>query len=126
MQAGPLILVADDEAIILNVITVILRKAGFRVLPASGGTHALQIAEASEEPIFMAVLDMVMPDLGGPQVLTRLRELNREMRVLFISGYTLPPKGIPPGADFLSKPFTSAELLRRVREASGHPISQMA
>jgi CheY-like chemotaxis protein len=125
MQAGPLILVADDEAIILNVVTVVLRKAGFRVLSASGGTQALQLAETSEEPVFLAVLDIVMPGLDGPQLANRLREIYPDLRVLFISAYTLPPIGVPTGADFLGKPFTSDELLRRVNAAVARPLTQL-
>ena len=125
MQAGPLILVADDEAIILNVVTVVLRKAGFRVLSASGGTQALQLAETSEEPVFLAVLDIVMPGLDGPQLANRLREIYPDLRVLFISAYTLPPIGVPTGAEFLGKPFTSVELLRRVNAAVARPLTQL-
>jgi CheY-like chemotaxis protein len=125
MQTGPLILVADDEAIILNVVTVVLRKAGFRVLPASSGTQALQIAETSEEPIFLAVLDIVMPGLDGPHLATRLREIYPGLRVLFISGYAMPASGIPAGADFLGKPFTASELLRRVTAAVARPLTHM-
>ena len=125
MQTGPLILVADDEAIILNVVTVVLRKAGFRVLSASGGTQALQLAETSEEPVFLAVLDIVMPGLDGPQLANRLREIYPDLRVLFISAYTLPPIGVPTGADFLGKPFTSDELLRRVNAAVARPLTQL-
>ncbi len=123
MQVGPLILVADDEAIILNVVTVVLRKAGCRVLSASCGTQALQLVEASEEPISLAVLDVVMPDLDGPRLSLRLREIYPNLPVLFISGYTLPASGIPTGADFLSKPFTAAELLRRVQAAVARPLT---
>ena len=123
MPTAPLILVADDEAIILNVVTVVLRKAGFRVLAASCGTQALQLADASDEPIFLAVLDVVMPDLDGPQLSVRLRETYPDLRVLFISGYNLPPSGLPTGADFLSKPFTAAELLRRVQACADRPVT---
>jgi CheY-like chemotaxis protein len=123
MQTGPLILVADDEAIILKVVAVVLRKAGFRVLSASCATQALQLVEASQEPISLAVLDVVMPDLDGPQLCVRLRETCPDLRVLFISGYNLPPSGLPTGADFLSKPFTSAELLRRVNAAVSGPLT---
>jgi DNA-binding response OmpR family regulator len=125
MQTGPLILVADDEAIILKVVTIVLRKAGFRVLAASCGAQALQLAESSEEPVFLAVLDIVMPDLDGLELSVRLREIYSDLRVLFISGYTLPPSGIPTGADFLGKPFTSDELLRRVNAVVARPMSNL-
>lgn len=125
METGPLILVADDEAIILKVVTIILRKAGFRVLAASCGAQALQIAETSEEPIFLAVLDIVMPDLDGLELSIRLRGMYSDLRVLFISGYTLPPPGLPSGADFLGKPFTSDELLRRVNAVAARPVTDL-
>jgi CheY-like chemotaxis protein len=114
MSTGPLVLVADDEAIILNVVTVVLRKAGYRVLSASGGYQALTLVEASEEPVCLAVLDVVIPDLNGPELFDRLRQINPDMRALFISGYSRPRSGAPLGSDFLPKPFTAAELLRRL------------
>jgi CheY-like chemotaxis protein len=126
MQTGPLVLVADDEAIILNVVSLVLRKAGFRVLSAAGGNQALRLVEGSDEPVGLAVLDMVMPDLNGPQLFERLLAKNPHIRVLFISGYSLPDSGTPPGAGFLGKPFTASELVKRVREIAERPFSHRA
>lgn len=126
MPTGPLVLVADDESIILDVVTLILRKAGFRVLSAASGAQALQLVKESEEPVSLAVLDVVIPDLNGPDLYQRLRKMNPGMRVLFISGYNVPPAGLPVMRDFLSKPFTSAELLKRVRQVAERPVSQCA
>lgn len=117
----PLVLVADDEEIIVNVVAVILRRAGYRVLTAVGGTPALESVLASEEPVSLAVLDMVMPDLSGPQLYFRLREIYPQMRALFISGHSTPLGKVPAGCDFLPKPFTAGELLKRLREAGDHP-----
>jgi CheY-like chemotaxis protein len=126
MSTGPLVLVADDEAIILNVVTVVLRKAGYRVLSASGGYQALTLVEASEEPVCLAVLDVVIPDLNGPELFDRLRQINPDMRALFISGYSRPRSGAPLGSDFLPKPFTAAELLRRLQQTAERPMTQRA
>jgi len=126
VPTGPLVLVADDEAIILKVVTLILRKAGFRVLSASGGMQALHMVQASEEAVSLAVLDIVIPELSGPDLYERLLEINPAMRVLFISGYHVPPASNPIVRDFLSKPFTAAELLGRVRQVVERPLRQHA
>jgi CheY-like chemotaxis protein len=122
---GPTVLVVDDEEIILKVVTVVLRRAGFRVLAATNGADALDLARASGAPIFLAVLDLVMPQLGGARLLAHLHELDPRIRALFISGYN-PPRGVPEGCQFLSKPFTAAELLRSVGDAGQRTIVQRA
>jgi CheY-like chemotaxis protein len=126
MPEEPTVLVADDEAIVVNVVTVVLRKAGFRVLAATGGKQALELVRASEEPVSLAILDMDMPEINGPQLFIRLREIYPQMRALFMSGHNLPPASVPAGCDFVNKPFTASEFLRRVRQAADRPFIQSA
>src|SRR5947207_1504074 len=97
-MAEPLtVLVADDEEIVLNFVSLVLRKAGFPVIAALGGTQALELVRNSREPILLAVLDMVMPDLNGPEVFFQLREIYPGIRALFMSGYNAPQAGVPTG-----------------------------
>ena len=69
---------------------------------------------------------MVMPDLNGLEVFARLREIYPGIRALFISGYNAPLGGVPAGCDFLAKPFTGAEFLRRFRATLERPGIQQA
>src|SRR4051794_2294905 len=118
MSDGPIVLVVDDEGIVLNVVSLVLRNAGFRVIVASGGVQALERVEDSEEGVSLAVLDMEMPGLNGLQLYERLQELYPQMRVLFISGHDFSLDDVPAGCDFLAKPFTASELLRRLRQTA--------
>ena len=126
MPQSPTVVVADDEVIVLNFVSLVLRKAGFQVLSALGSNQALELVQRSEEPVAMAVLDVVMPDLSGPDVYARLREIYPGMRAVFMTGYNAPESGLPAGCGFLTKPFTAAELLRGVRETWERPITQRA
>jgi len=125
MQEGPTVLVVDDEPIILSVMTIVLRKAGYRVLAAANGAQALALVHASGAPVYVAVLDLTMPGIGGVRLLAGLREIDSNMRALFISGFDTVT-GLPAGCDFLTKPFTAAELLRAVDDAGEHAIAHSA
>ena len=126
MPQAQTVVVADDEVIVLNFVSLVLRKAGFHVLSALGSKQALELVQKSAEPVSMAVLDMVMPELSGPDVYARLLEIYPQMRAVFLTGYNAPEAGVPAGCGFLTKPFTAAELLRGVRETWERPITQRA
>jgi CheY-like chemotaxis protein len=117
---APTILVVDDEEMVLRFVNIVLTKAGFRVLAASGGPAALKLCNQGAEEIDVAVLDVVMPQLDGPHVFERLRQAYPNLRVLFMSGYTEAEVTRRCGgrevAEFLKKPFTSGELLARVKQ----------
>ncbi|MFO7892304.1 MAG: PAS domain S-box protein [Longimicrobiales bacterium] len=117
---GPILLVEDDEAL-RHVMERMLTRAGYRVLGASSGKHALEVLNdrpADAEPV-LVISDVVMPDLPGPAMMRALREAGYDAPVLFTSGYS--PEDARdlvdhfPGSRFLEKPFTSAQLLAEVR-----------
>ena len=83
------------------------------------------------DPMYARVValsvDYLVPGVGAvPDNTLGLLEINPAMRVLFISGYHVPPASNPIVRDFLSKPFTAAELLGRVRQVVERPLSQHA
>lgn len=114
------ILMVDDDELIRNLVNAILKGCGYEVLVADGGLKALQLGEQFRDDIDLLLADVIMPDLNGPEVAHRLRSLRPALKVLFMSGYTgnvlIEQGGLPPGADIVSKPFTSQDLAQRVRQ----------
>lgn len=116
MSSAPLVLVADDEPRITKLVSIALSEEGFRVVTASGGADA--IAKAEEMRPDIVLLDLVMPDLDGIEVMRELRE-RRPVPVILLTarGSTADrAKGLDLGADdYVAKPFHPDELAARVR-----------
>ena len=116
MSTQPLVLVADDEPRITKLVSIALAEEGFRVVTANGGEEALQKAEEVRPDIVL--LDIVMPDLDGIEVMRQLRE-RRPVAVILLTAKgstTDKAKGLDLGADdYIAKPFHPDELAARVR-----------
>ncbi len=113
------ILLAEDEEAIRNLAERSLRGYGYEVLVARDGAEAVALCEAHPE-IAIAVLDVVMPRMGGKEALDAMRRLRPDLKALFTSGYSTDRIHesfvLLPGIEFLPKPFGPAFLARRVRE----------
>src|SRR5687768_15047020 len=118
-QPGDRILVVDDEPDIIALVAYHLARSGYRVSTASTGTEALEAAH--EEQPALVVLDLMLPELSGFQVLERLRADRAlgEIPVLMLTARRDEPdrvQGLSLGADdYLVKPFSPQELVLRVR-----------
>ncbi len=116
MSTEPLVLVADDEVRITKLVSLALRDQGFRVVVAEGGRDALQKAEEYRPDV--VVLDIVMPDLDGIEVMRELQE-RRPVPVILLTarGSTADKaQGLDLGADdYVAKPFHPDELAARIR-----------
>jgi two-component system, cell cycle sensor histidine kinase and response regulator CckA len=114
------VLVVEDEDSVRELLRQILEQHGHAVLTARHGRDALWSAERYERPIDLLVTDVVMPEMGGGELVERLVARRPDLKVLYISGYTndeVLRRGIQgAAASFLHKPFTSDELMRRVRK----------
>jgi PAS domain S-box-containing protein len=113
------ILLAEDEERVRRVAVQILERAGYRTIAAANGVEAVRLLrERADEPIHLVLLDLVMPEQGGPETWEQLRALRPGLRVLFTSGYADQRyrKRLPPDADVLEKPFRVEALLTRVRK----------
>jgi two-component system, cell cycle sensor histidine kinase and response regulator CckA len=91
-----------------------LVNLGYRVLSAVDGEEALRLCE-SETPA-MAILDLVMPKMGGQETATKLRGRFEELPVLFTSGYSQESRGSEMKGRYLQKPYSPTSLGRIVRE----------
>jgi DNA-binding response OmpR family regulator len=122
-EPTPLILIADDDADIRSLVAFRLERAGYEVVQASDGEHALQLA--LERPPDLAVLDVMMPRLTGIEVTRRLRENEdtRRIPVILLTARVQEADvaaGFEAGADdYLKKPFSPQELRSRVQAILG-------
>jgi len=110
------ILVVDDDALVRRVTSSALRSAGYDVLEAKGGDEAI-CTHRSDSTIDLVVLDMVMPELTGDQVLDLLRGTDPSVKVLVFTGLSDARVGSLRDVAILQKPAGVNELLRAVRGA---------
>jgi len=117
------VLLVEDAEPLRKLTRIVLERLGYAVLEASNAQDALAMAEAHAGPIHLVLTDVVMPDMGGAALASRLKGLRPAARVLYMSGYTddavVRHRVLEPGTRFLQKPFTPTSLARRVREALG-------
>ena len=111
------ILVVDDESIVRRLINYCLKRRGYAVLEAASGAEAIETCVAHKGKIDLALVDVVLPGLHGPQLARQLKRLIPEIRVLYMSGFP-HVEAINRGMDdFISKPFTIDKFLEQIREA---------
>jgi PAS domain S-box-containing protein len=120
-----LVLLVEDEPLVRSSTRRVLQRQGYRVIEAQHGVEALGLWEARRDEIDLVLTDVMMPELGGLELASRLRALDPRVRVIFMSGYLgddATTEG--PGAarePFLQKPFSADALARRVRTALDTP-----
>ncbi len=114
------VLVVEDDDAVRATVKSSLATLGYRILPASSGEQALEIAKQYEGAIHLMITDMVLPKIGGREVARRMHRRRPDTVVLFMSGYTdvsLTDSGDPAKqVHFIGKPFTPSGLATRVRE----------
>ena len=114
------ILIVEDEDALRPLICKALKKFGYRVLEARHGGEALLICEQAQEPIHLMLVDVVLPQMSGPEIAARLANLQPDMKVLFMSGYTeiaiVRHDVLDQRVPFLQKPFKPVAMVRKVRE----------
>lgn len=116
------VLIVDDEAPIRDYGEKVLTRHGYRTLTAQDGKKALEIYEAQRAKIDLVILDLIMPGMGGRQVLKEILSLNPAAKIIIASGYSLnsppPPEEEPHTGvrSFIHKPYEMRQLLRVVRQ----------
>jgi CheY-like chemotaxis protein len=123
---GELVLIADDELAIREVIRSTLEANNYRVLTASDGTEAVAMYAQQGQDIKALIVDVMMPYMDGPATVRALQKMNPEVRCMAVSGLMENDKLGEMGENgktmFLSKPFTTEQLLLSLRCLLDSPL----
>jgi two-component system, cell cycle sensor histidine kinase and response regulator CckA len=119
LSGSETILLVDDEDLLLTMGQTILSSYGYRVLTANSGQKALDIL-AGQDPVDLVITDLVMPAMGGRELVEHIRRASPSIPILCTSGYVWPAAQQPDTA-YLQKPFTSQDLLVTVKQVLNPP-----
>jgi CheY-like chemotaxis protein len=114
------VLVVEDEDDVRTLVSDYLTSSGYRVLSASNGAEALEIADRIGEDIHVLLTDVVMPRMRGTELAERLKLILPKLKVIYMSGYLEEDascRALLGGAFFLDKPFSRDVLILQVAEA---------
>ena len=115
LHGAETILVVDDESLMLTMAETILSEYGYCVLTANSGQKALAILSRDDVQVNLIITDLVMPTMGGREFIERARQLVPGTQIMSTSGYVMPADK-QTGTPYLQKPFTSYELLAKVKQ----------
>lgn len=111
----------DDVGVVRKIAFRLLSEAGYRVFEAGSAAEALEVLSTARQPINLALVDVILPEVTGVDLVRIIREEWPSTRVLFMSAFPaeiLVREGLDhPNVIFLAKPFTRDELLTKVTEA---------
>jgi CheY-like chemotaxis protein len=114
------VLLVEDEEGVRKLIKTLLQQGGYTVIEAQNGSEALAIFQTHADRIQLVVSDIIMPQMSGPELVQYLTALRPGLKFLYISGYTddsiIQDGLLDAETRFLQKPFTSGNLLSKVRE----------
>jgi two-component system cell cycle sensor histidine kinase/response regulator CckA len=119
------VLLVEDEISLRALAAEALKRLGYQILQAGNGLEALVIADQHDGVIDVVVTDIVMPRMGGPELIEKLRRKRSGFSVIFMSGYTeaavLEHANLGKDAILLNKPFSTETLVRKMREVQESP-----
>ncbi|MFH0954004.1 MAG: ATP-binding protein [Verrucomicrobiota bacterium] len=119
-QGTETVLVVEDEDALRELVVRTLSSLGYNTLEARDGVDAMELVKSYSEAIHLVLSDVVMPRMGGPELVRRVREIRHGIRALFCSGFTngaLVDRGLLAGTDeIIVKPYTRESLARTVRQ----------
>ncbi len=114
------LLIVEDEEGVRYLAQRVLKMHGYKVTTAQNGGEAWLICQKMEKPFDLIITDVIMPGISGPEFVSRIREMWRNVKSLYISGYSeeaIAQHGIlNPDAPYMQKPFPPVDLVKKVRE----------
>ena len=116
------VLVVEDEQQVRELLSEVLKSAGYSVFQASNGVQAIEVFRKHSDDIRIVVTDLIMPEMNGRDMALQLRTMRPDIMILFMSGYTadiaISDNIIIDADHFLSKPVTPSTLLKKLGNLS--------
>ncbi len=109
------ILIVEDEPAVRQLFAMALTRAGYKVLEARNGQEAMKMFDEYSGTIDLLLTDMRMPYMNGADLTKKLRAQRDDLKMICMSGYSVAD-GSAAARDFLTKPFSRDEMLKKVRE----------
>ncbi len=121
LMGSETVLLVDDDEMVLRLTREMLQRLGYTILSAASGQEALQVYGEYQGQIELAIIDMVMPRMGGAELVRRLAAIDGGLKVLLCSGYNYSDQGAEGGleqarSNFIQKPFTLQILSTKIRQ----------
>jgi PAS domain S-box-containing protein len=114
------ILLAEDDDLVRKLSKIVLESFGYTVITAVDGEESVTKYLENKDTIRLVILDMIMPKKNGREAYEEMRRINPDVRALFSSGYTMElihkRELIESGMDFILKPVSPKDLLKKARE----------
>ena len=111
------ILLADDESLLRELGETILRQAGYKVVTAPGAEELRALVSEYSDRVDLLLTDVIMPGLGGQELVALVKRRWPDIRILYMSGYSSEEfDNLDRDAGFLQKPFTPGELMKKIAD----------
>lgn len=114
------VLLVEDQEMVQDLVTEILEDEGFKVISAYNGKEALDVCASYSGTIDLMITDVIMPEMNGKELASKIHETKPDLKILFMSGYTgeeMRTRGVlESGTNFIQKPFTPDSLIQKVLE----------
>jgi CheY-like chemotaxis protein len=119
-EGAETILLVEDDPAVRSIVSTMLAARGYVIVQAADGAEAILLFEGREQPIQLVVSDLIMHGLDGRQTVDRIRVIEPETKVLYMSGYSddaiIRSGSLGPGTRFIQKPFSGDKLAAQIRE----------
>lgn len=125
LDAGPVVLLVDDEEMVRNTLSLLLKADGYRVVMAEDGPAALALFKARQGTVDLLITDLKMAGMDGHELIVAIRELDAHLPIIALTGMANAEREAEVnavGAHLLAKPMTRAILLRAVENALATPV----
>ncbi|HEX7061252.1 MAG TPA: response regulator [Woeseiaceae bacterium] len=121
LRGNETLLVVEDEEPVRSLVVRLLSMLGYRILEAGDAAEALALAQSFGKPIEAVLTDIVMPEMNGPELVQRLKEIHPDIKPVYMSGYTRGAIQVDETIVLVQKPFAPNDLARKVRETLDTP-----